>query len=414
MNSVLKIYRSALTPARNALVENIEYYLSKEAELFHQEDNFQYQRLNLDLDIVVKIPQEELSSQHVGNYASITQDGKTWYYFVISYEWKSTQSLQLKLSIDSVNTFQNEFTFSDKTTVERQHMDRWMINEDTGKCVRIIDEQNEELDVVKYKEEDEKIFQTSDELDWFLIYKTQTEDLTQLSNPISCYCCADKPIVIDREGGGAATVITSSELPNGVYNCVLKADNLLGKISLYTKTGGGSNSYGTRQLTINQNYMILIPVFTGTPYGSYISHYDRKIYRCDAFRFVNLNGTLELTVYGTLVESLSRQEASYWNDEGYLAINENGNATLTNGEFTIESLNFTRTTTDGEIPIIYVQSLVTNKTYYNIGSGAVRTTIPFSEIDKTDSRIVKLIRIPYAPCYIEYNTNSQIYEFPPE
>lgn len=177
MSSVLKIYRSALTPARNALVENIEYYLANEAELFFTEESFQYQRLALDLDIIVRIPQEELSSQHVGNYVSITQDGKTWYYFVISYEWKSTQSLQLKLSIDSVNTFQNEFTFSDKTTVERQHMDRWMINEETGKCVRIIDEQNEELDVVKYKEEDKKVLQTEDELDWFLIYKTDRKSV---------------------------------------------------------------------------------------------------------------------------------------------------------------------------------------------------------------------------------------------
>lgn len=77
MNSILKIYKTVLTPARNAYVENIEYYLTNEAELYYEEETFQYQRFNLDLSITVNIPQEALSQQDVGNYVSITQDGKT-------------------------------------------------------------------------------------------------------------------------------------------------------------------------------------------------------------------------------------------------------------------------------------------------------------------------------------------------
>lgn len=124
MKSILKIYRTVLTPARNALVDDMLYYLENEAELYHEEPNFQYQKFALDMNITVLLSQAELSNQFVGNYVSILQDDKVWYYFVMSYEWKSPNALQLKLSIDSVNTFRDDFTLTDKTTIDRQHMNR--------------------------------------------------------------------------------------------------------------------------------------------------------------------------------------------------------------------------------------------------------------------------------------------------
>ena len=49
----------------------------------------------------------------------------------------------------------------------------------------------------------------------------------------------------------------------------------------------------------------------------------------------------------------------------------------------------------------------------NVAAGSIeRKTITLNEVDKTDSRIVKIIKLPYAPCNITYNNG--VYTFPSE
>lgn len=81
--SKVKIYRTNITPERNALVENIETYLYGLVPTYSN-NNFQYQKLGLDLNIKIPVDQDTISNQSIGNYVSIEQDGKTWYYFVLN------------------------------------------------------------------------------------------------------------------------------------------------------------------------------------------------------------------------------------------------------------------------------------------------------------------------------------------
>lgn len=49
----------------------------------------------------------------------------------------------------------------------------------------------------------------------------------------------------------------------------------------------------------------------------------------------------------------------------------------------------------------------------NVAAGSIeRKTITLNEVDKTDSRIVKIIKLPYAPCNVTYNNG--VYTFPSE
>ena len=41
-------------------------------------------------------------------------------------EWKGVSTVNLKLSLDSVNTFRGDLTFTEKTTIQRQHKDRFV------------------------------------------------------------------------------------------------------------------------------------------------------------------------------------------------------------------------------------------------------------------------------------------------
>ena len=80
--STIKIYKTVLTPSRNALVDDLDEYLNTEATLTYEDSSFQYQKLGLDIDIKINITQDVISNYNLGNYVVIAQDGKKWYYFI--------------------------------------------------------------------------------------------------------------------------------------------------------------------------------------------------------------------------------------------------------------------------------------------------------------------------------------------
>ena len=79
--STLTLYRTQLTPAKNALVDELSTYL-QDCIIYGPVD-IQYQKPALDLAIKLTIPQAQLTHQEIGNYASLVQDGQTFYYFIL-------------------------------------------------------------------------------------------------------------------------------------------------------------------------------------------------------------------------------------------------------------------------------------------------------------------------------------------
>lgn len=123
--STIRIYRTVLTPARNALVDDLDTYLNG-TTLVYEDTSFQYQKLGLDINVKININQDVISNHNLGNYVVIAQDGKKWYYFIMNTEWKGTSTVNLRLSLDTINTFRNDLTFTEKTTIQRQHKDRFV------------------------------------------------------------------------------------------------------------------------------------------------------------------------------------------------------------------------------------------------------------------------------------------------
>ena len=79
--STLTLYRTQLTPAKNALVDELSTYL-QDCIIYGPVD-IQYQKPALDLAIKLTMPQAQLTHQEIGNYASLVQDGQTFYYFIL-------------------------------------------------------------------------------------------------------------------------------------------------------------------------------------------------------------------------------------------------------------------------------------------------------------------------------------------
>jgi len=121
--SDIKLYKTIITPNRNALVESIETYLAGLTPTYTETD-FQYQKLSINMEIKINANQEYVGKT-VGNYLRLYQDNKPYYFFITSAKWTAKETLRLILVMDTVNTFANDFTFNKKTNIIRQHKDRW-------------------------------------------------------------------------------------------------------------------------------------------------------------------------------------------------------------------------------------------------------------------------------------------------
>ena len=174
--SSIKIYKTELMPEKNFKIEGIQDYLDEYCTVTYSNDNFQYIQLKADIEIKINNFQSLISEFNVGNYVRIEQDNRVWYYFVLSYEWKSKKCIKLYLSLDSVNTI-TDIVFNDKTTVYREHRSR-----------EKIDNIPEGIQPVFYKvpQDDDLILEDGTHKDWFLIYKNHTENTDAA---LDCFLC---------------------------------------------------------------------------------------------------------------------------------------------------------------------------------------------------------------------------------
>ena len=416
--STIKIYKTVLTPSRNALVDDLDEYLNTEATLTYEDSSFQYQKLGLDIDIKINITQDVISNYNLGNYVVIAQDGKKWYYFIMNTEWKGTKTVNLKLSIDSINTFRNDLTFSNKTTIQRQHGNRLIKQTGGNYFIRTVDKISEQIPAIKEISGMSILNKINQDFDWYLIYKTRDElSPNNPNNPIYCYCLASKPLVISKTGGGASTTLTTSDLPTGQYNYVLSSDNPSFSFSALSSVTDSSTA--VRTLTAGDEFYVALQTYIDYPTGKAPSGFDILVYKLDNLKFVSTGTNITVSLYGTYLRKEDHQGndiSNHYNlsDKNKFVVRTIANTQPFNfnGDLTIKELNLTRITTDGNIPMEYAQALISDTMIYNIGTQVTRSTIAFSSVDKTDSKIIKIIKLPYAPCSITYSNG--VYSFPSE
>ena len=403
--SKVKIYQTVLTPARNALVDDLEAYLNSLTPTF-TDLTFQYIKLGLDINIKVPMPQGVISGHSLGNYVRIEQDNKVWYYFIMNTDWKSTNAVELKLSIDSINTFRNDLTFTDKTLVGREHGDRILKQPRGGYFIRTIDKVSEQIPANKQVYwEGSSIYQNQNRLnyDWYLIYKTRNNlSPDNPSNPIDCFLCANKALKIANESAVTSKTYTYADFNDGVYYYFNDLDNNTGIVNGHTigskvtvvtniKYSGGTQTNVKAQRTLRG----IVLYRSGTKLY-YAYQFDNNIAYWDTYtdEFHVILSTIGPTNFST-------PEVSNLPGKPMHTINS---ITITKGRF------FRYSSVYYPIPEqAYINATQTMAAY--IGQTAVYTDT-YANIDKTDSRIVKIIKLPYAPCNIGYA--NTIYTFPSE
>lgn len=125
-------YSCRFTPDKNWKLDNWSVSTLGEAcqDGYTPIYDFQYIKHELELTIVLNLNQYNLEYDVLKNLNYVAIQNSSYNstlvgYFVIGKEWKGKSAVELKLHMDTVNSFVGEIQLSDRTTVKRQHKDRF-------------------------------------------------------------------------------------------------------------------------------------------------------------------------------------------------------------------------------------------------------------------------------------------------
>ena len=128
MTSTLILYKSCrIREEKLFIVDDISSYLSTLTK--QTITAFQYQRQGMSLKIKINKSQDNLNFTEANdyNYASIQNDSqKVCYYFIKSKKQLADSTIELELTMDTINTFRptTDFEVSARTKVNREHKNR--------------------------------------------------------------------------------------------------------------------------------------------------------------------------------------------------------------------------------------------------------------------------------------------------
>lgn len=295
--STLTLYmNSGMKQENNYIVEYIGQYLRMNAEGSRVIENFQYIKNPASSQAFkVNIPQDGYNNSVV-DYASLLQDGDMYYYFIVDAKWTSQDCLTLVAVLDTLNTFQDQYSLTDRSNIERQHVDRVKLigERPTGDSIdevvtNVISTTREELQpemLMTRKEVLSGDLPIDNRYTWYLIYQTNTSS----GNP-EILMCADKDINVGTESGTTEYIVTAADLKNG-----LPARMVFGKFKAIINTDESEtiNMNGSLSISIDpkstDNLSITYMPFDGLGYIP-----ERRTGRVR----IQLDGTTSLKVYNT-------------------------------------------------------------------------------------------------------------------
>jgi hypothetical protein len=139
--SILRIYQSPhVNKKANYYYDTPSLHLGSP---IYENFNFQYQRLYREMTIKISVSQ--VNQPVYANYLSITQDNRTYYFFINRAEWAGAETIRLDIEMDVINTFRltTDYSFDPSTHIRRQHKDRWVRG--TNKLLPVIDRYAENI-----------------------------------------------------------------------------------------------------------------------------------------------------------------------------------------------------------------------------------------------------------------------------
>ena len=372
----LRLYQVDFDPTDNFYIEDIESYfrtLPASAKRYEW-NNLNY--LKLGMNLTVKLPLDQVHQiESTCNYAVIEQDNNTYYYFVVDAKWIAKKTIQLVLTLDTVQTFFTKLKWSDKTQITRETQNR-LVKLNNNYYLRKIDRYNEGYNPAKVEKVNQIQIKSAIADKWYLVYMSNpatTQDNT--SNPMFMGLLSNISLKIANAGTGTTDV----EIPiDDNYIYFITTSGLGEGGSLLIGTPGQGDVIRSELNKTSGNATSRAFAIYRTAGG--IFKIRRMYYTGDTYPYSFSSG--DWTTYSVPGDST---KAVIHNCRVIRKVpNTDYNRSITN----LDKID--------ALPAVEV----------NAGSYPELKTTAYENFDNSNSRLSKIIELPYAPVTVTKNTDG--------
>lgn len=382
MATTIKLYFSTgIRPEKNAVIEDIAAYLSTKSSVEYSINRF----IEHDTSVSIKIDTHVLSpaSQYdtAGeklnpfdyskfDYCAIKNDRDTdfVYYYILNKKWTATKTLMLDLAIDSLTSFVGCYEFTAKTLIEREHKDRFInypvtIGSETYLPRKLYLDGDGITPQLYHEDLDEDIENADAAGDWYLMYmaNNKTGAVEGKDYPIDAY------------------LVSGSNISVGSYTYRLTVSSLDAS-KVYYFGGSVIGSFAA------DDYAVL-------PDGSKLM--------LDGIYFLKKPQSGNWQLSKALGNGNSKYITSFADHLDFSSIQ---NLIIAPVDCLLSTL--------AQMPTIINNTKTGTKAPVKVASSGSVDGI--ETIDRTDTRILSILKLPYAPVDIVINEETEEFQLPAE
>lgn len=367
--STITIYDTKLSPELNAQVDNIQDYLNT-LQSYVTNIDVQYQKIELDMNLKIVLDQE-YQTKRIGNYLDLYQDNKHFYFFIMGASWGAKMTVNLQLSLDTINTFKGDFHFTNRTHVIREHKSRYDNTNRFTVGTNVLHEKIDNIDegisgAVQYKSSDETLYSGNEYINqkWYLVYENLN---AEGSEGVKCTLYPEKKVPF------------SASVTNKIY-----ATDLARNMDYYI-TG---NSFPNSGIFFINNDGVAV----GYQNGQY---YNGRRVLCILYRVMDVNiHRLRITL---LLEDGVREPE--WVDVDTTGVDKPITPVGAEGYYFANS-------SERSSSIAVIES----KEYHTYSTVIEMTEFENIDwVDRTSSKILKIIECPYCPAELTWDDDLRIH-----
>lgn len=226
----LIFYKTGFDITKNGVYDDLDEYLGG-LEPFTVPG---YKYVEPSLVTTVKIPYDSHQRKKTFDYCAMVDGQEVYYYYVTNMKWRGKETLELSLAFDTLNTYWSEIKsgLTDETHITRRFKDRYVAGESVA--YPIVDNKQEDFSSVPMERKSiAKVNPLSSTQKWYLAYMTlyaqADEGLTK--NPVNCFAIPKNDTKVER--GGTTLTWTSGQFgTSNVAFAVTSLDNPTFKITI--------------------------------------------------------------------------------------------------------------------------------------------------------------------------------------
>lgn len=374
-------YKSLVNKEKNFVLDDgngnsrIENYLNSLQKVILED--FQYTKHQLSLSIKIDsnqtnlemVDSKDLNYVKIQNYNGDVFE-KSIFYFVISKVWRAKNTIELVLSMDTLNSFKfnEDYHINSKTLTKRMHKDRFE-KDSNDNIIRKIDLRSEDISCPVYKTREEQLVEKDKpSVDWALYYKNSSN---QANAPIDCFLVPAEAMKLYYQQ--ASGQLNPNNVPLNQY------------LIFYSTYPSGALifKYG------NSTFQVGV-----------ISQFDASGYSVCAIR--NNNGVIEMYT-GSFYYSGYAGYLGSWTKV------YTGNVNIMNSPASVFGYARSSLPNESQICQEYYRPVYATTQIY-MGALVESTLYGNTSIDKTLETNVKIINIPYSPTPYEVDSH-EVYTF---